>query len=89
VDEFNSIRPDNFTYAGLKALYEYFEELEEDCGNEIELDVIAFCVEYTEYTSIEEFHQNYDREDYPDMESIESYTQVIPIDDESFIIQDF
>jgi hypothetical protein len=50
-DAFRSIRPDNFTYAGLHALFDYLEEYEESCGEEIELDVIALSCEYSEHKS--------------------------------------
>lgn len=36
-DQFRAIRPDNFSYNGLKALYDYLEDIED-----YELDVIAF-----------------------------------------------
>ena len=81
-------RQDNFSDAGLDALFDYFEELENDCGIEIELDVVAICCEYTEYENLEEFQENYGT-DYETIEDIEYNTQVIMIDDESFIIQDF
>ena len=45
---FEQLRPDNFTYDGLEVLFEYFELLEEDTGEEMELDVIAICSEYSE-----------------------------------------
>lgn len=50
-DSFNSIRPDNFSYEGLKALYEWLEELEEDTGETVELDVVALCCKFSEYES--------------------------------------
>ena len=50
-DSFRSIRPDNFTHAGLNALFDYLEEYEDSCGEEIELDVIALCCEYSEHAS--------------------------------------
>ena len=34
-DAFRKIRPDNFTYEGLKALFNHFEELEQDSGEQI------------------------------------------------------
>lgn len=43
-------REDNFSYEAQRLLFEYFEECEESCGEEIELDVIAICCEYTEDT---------------------------------------
>ena len=80
------LRPNNFSYDGLQALFEYLEYLEEDIGEEFELDVIALCCEFTEYESLEEFHNNYSAEDYPDLEAIADATQFIQIDDDSFII---
>ena len=41
-------RGTQFSYDGLGVLFEYFEELESDMGEEIELDVIAICCEYAE-----------------------------------------
>lgn len=44
-------RFDQFGYAALRALFDYLEELEEDCGTEIELDVIALCCDWTAHGS--------------------------------------
>ena len=84
---FNGIRPDNFSYDGLEALFEYLEQYEQDTDDELELDVIAFCSEYTEYKNIKEYNDNYNTE-HESHEDIEE-TTVIGIDDESFIIQDY
>ena len=43
-------RKENFIYEGLAVLFDYLEELEASTGQEIELDVIALCCEYTEDT---------------------------------------
>ena len=51
IDAFKAIRPDNFTYAGLRAMFEWFEEMEDGTGEEIELDVIAICCDFSEYES--------------------------------------
>ena len=40
-------RYDQFGYDALKVLFEYLEELEADTGEELELDVIALCCEYS------------------------------------------
>lgn len=47
---FESIRPDNFTNEALEALFNYFQEIENSTGEEIELDVIAICCDYAEDT---------------------------------------
>ena len=81
-------RENNFSYRGLFVLFDYLEQLEDDIGEEIELDVIALCCEYAEYDSLAEFREDYG-EDYNTMQDIEYHTTVIMIDDESFIIQQF
>ena len=43
-DQFQAIRPNNFSYEALELLYDYFEELDPD----MELDVIAICCDYEE-----------------------------------------
>lgn len=107
-------RENNFSYAGRNALFEYLEELEEDTGEEIELDVVALCCEFTEYGNVQEFAAAYDDsyivwETEPEeadeeegteavggeidyeatLDKIREVTQVIDIDGDSFIIQDF
>ena len=49
-DAFQKIRPDNFSYEGLGALFEYLEECERDTGENYELDVIALCCDFSEDT---------------------------------------
>ena len=87
-NQFMKCRPDNFSYPGLLALWEYFEEYEDSTGEEIDLDVIAICCEYSEYKDLKEF-QAYYGEEYETREDIEEQTFLIPIDDNSFIIQQF
>ena len=84
----NMNRDSNFSYEGKKALFDYLEQYEQDCGTEIELDVIALCCEYSEYANLAEFQKDYG-EEYESMEDIQDATQVIKIDDEAFIIQQF
>ena len=43
-------RKDQFSYEGLEVLFNYLEELEQDIGEETELDVIALCCDYAEST---------------------------------------
>jgi hypothetical protein len=51
-------RSDQFTYDGLGVLFDYLEQLEDDLGEEIELDVIGLCCEFSEDTP-EEIADNY------------------------------
>ena len=41
-------RETQFSYDALNALFDYFEQYEQDTGEQIELDVIAICCEYSE-----------------------------------------
>ena len=82
-------RQEQFTYNGKKALFDFLEEYEDSTDEEIELDIIALCCDYTEYDSLEDFWLDYDEEDFPNKEAIEWHTLFIPIDDDAFIIQSF
>jgi len=48
----------NFTYKGLRVLYNYLDESFEE-ENPYNLDVIALCCEYSEYKDLEEFLKDY------------------------------
>ena len=49
--EFNRYdRSDNFTPEGIRVLFEYLEETSEDFGEDIKLDIIGLCCEYSEDT---------------------------------------
>ena len=85
---FEQLRPDQFSYQGLGALFDYFEEIEDGIGEEIELDVIGICCEYTEYEDLSEFQEDYG-EEYKTIEDIGDHTTVITVDDDSFIIQQY
>lgn len=41
-------RKEQFSYEGLEFLYDYLENLSDDIGEPIELDVIALCCDYAE-----------------------------------------
>lgn len=89
-DAFISIRPNNFSYIGLEALFDHFEQIELETGDCIELDVIAICCDYTEYENLEAFQDDYNAEDYPDIDTIKDFTTVIEIDgSDGFIVMNF
>ena len=102
-DSFSESYRNNFTYDGKIALYDYLTQYEEDTGEEIELDIVALCCEYNEYSDIEEYLQNYntdvdksefenDEEGFKDavIEEIENKTTLIKIDgSDGFIIQGY
>jgi hypothetical protein len=86
---FNQNRPNNFSHDGLVALFDYFEQCEADSGIELEFDPIAICCEYNEYENIAEFHKDYDKETYPNLEAINDATQLITLIDGGLIILAF
>lgn len=47
-DYFHKIRPDNFSYEGLRVLFDHLEEIDNSCGEESELDVIGLCCDFAE-----------------------------------------
>ena len=69
-------RMDQFSYEGLDILFDYLEQLSEDTGEPIELDVVALCCEYYE-TSIEELIDNYDIDAPDDGDDPDSITDVV------------
>ena len=85
---FKRCERDNFSYDGLKALFEYLEEYEDSTGEEVELDVIALCCEYMEYDSLKEYNDDYGTK-YSEIDTIQDDTTLIKIDDNSFIIQQY
>ena len=50
----NSERKNQFSYGALRALFDYYEELEQQSGEEIELDVVTICCDWTEYATASE-----------------------------------
>lgn len=78
VDAFHSMgREDQFSLPALYALFNYLEDLEQDSGEEMELDVIAICCDYTEYKTALEAAREYgyeselNAEDFEDREEYE------------------
>jgi hypothetical protein len=57
-EAFRRIRPCQFTHDALDFIFDYFEQLEEDTGEQIELDVIAICCDVSEM-STDEFIESY------------------------------
>lgn len=48
-----------FSYRGAEEFAEYLEQLEEDLGEEIELDVVAIRCDYSEFDSFQDWAQDY------------------------------
>jgi len=81
----NHDRGNQFSYEGLKALFDYLEEQERDTG-EMELDAIALCCDYVEYKDFQEFKQDYPSID--SMDQLRDKTMVLEFDG-GFLVQAF
>ena len=68
-------RYDQFGYDALVSLFDYMEQLEEDTGEEMELDVIALCCDYS-VDSVADIANNYDI-DIADMDDDEARSAVL------------
>ena len=60
-EEFKKIRKDDFTWDGLRALYEHLDDLSKDTGEDIEFCPVSFCCEFSEY-NLQEFNEDYNEE---------------------------
>jgi hypothetical protein len=95
MDAFKALRPDNFSYEGLSTLFDYLESHEEELGEEIELDVIALCCDYSEYANIAEAVEEcsgeiFDEDNENDaLEWLRNYTLALVVEGGGVIVQDF
>lgn len=72
IDQFRVMdRLENFSYEARELLFDYLEQYEEDTGEELEMDVIAVCCDYSE-DSPEDIASNYDI----DIEGIEDEDEI-------------
>ena len=52
-------RENHFSPEGFDALYDYLYDYSEDVGENFNIDVIAICCDFTEYSGWEELYNNY------------------------------
>lgn len=65
-------RSDNFTRAAREALFDYYEQLEDDLGEDIEFDCIAICCDWSEYADAQDWAKDYYTADQYDREIAEN-----------------
>lgn len=84
---FETLRPNNFTFTGLRAMYNFFDSLDQI----IKFDVIAICCEFTEYYTnanpLTQINEEYGTNFYS-LDDLRERTIVIE-SDVSIIIQNF
>ena len=90
-DSFSDTYKNNFSYEGKRALFDYLESLEEDTGNQIELDPIALCCEYAEYESLGDIQKEYSNivDQIESLDDLRDRTQAIECSNGHIIIQQF
>ena len=77
-----------FTHEGTKALFEYFEQYEQDSETQMEFDPVAIRCDFDEYESLEDVKENY--QDIETLEDLQNHTTVIEIpNSDRLIIQAF
>jgi len=87
INRFDQIdRSESFSITGRKALFEYFETLEEDLGEELDFDPIAICCEWSEYGDEEEAKEACGLDLNEDLED---KTIVIHLDNGGILLLDF
>jgi len=88
----NSERKNQFSYGALCALFNYYEEVEQSSGEEMELDVVAICCDWTEYDTALEAAQAYDfdKENEDKARSyLENNTTVLSLEGGGVVIANF
>ena len=87
MDHFRHSRPDNFSYEALEALFNYYEELSDELGSDIPLDVIAVCLDWSEMT-LDEMVDRYAGK-YSDFDALSSDTTVLKLSEDSALVMSF
>ena len=49
----------NFSFDGLKTLFDYLEQWEQEMDNQVEFDMVGICCDYSEYENKKELEKNY------------------------------
>ena len=77
-----------FSREGARALFEYFEQYEQDTGEQMEFDPVAFRCSFHEYESLKEVQENY--EDIETIEDLHDRTTVIEVPStDRLIVEEF
>jgi hypothetical protein len=92
-DEFRDMdRGKQFTYEGFEALFNYLEEVSQ-FDQDIELDPIAICCDFAEYTeeeALKEYGKFAETEDYDKLkEWLNDRTMVLECENDNIIVQGF
>jgi hypothetical protein len=70
-------RRSHFSRSALHALYEHYDELSNDIGEDIELDVVGMCCEWSEYKDIEAVKEDLITEPGVTLSDLQNSTTVV------------
>ena len=85
VDQFQKIRPNNFSREALFVMFDFFEEIDPD----MEFDPIAISCDFQEFDNFNDFKSDWGS-DIKTIEELENHTIVLKIPEtEKFVIQQF
>jgi hypothetical protein len=76
-----------WTYEAAAALVEYYEDYEQDTGEDFTFNPVDIRCTFTNWASLDEFNECYGRT-FEDVEELREYTEVIEYSD-GLIIADF
>jgi hypothetical protein len=80
----------NFSLEGSKAVFNYFDSLSDELGEQMEFDPIAWCCEFAEYASLKEFNTDYNSENpFDSWDQVAENTTVIELDNGGAVVGAF
>lgn len=98
-DEFEAYGRDNFSYEALEVLFNYYDNLSEDIGEDWELDVVSICCEWQEMDKEEilrQYSHYIDDEEAGEDEQLEQIldylrgdTEVIDLEGGTWLVRGF
>ena len=68
-------RKEQFSYEALEELFQYYDNLGNEFGSNIEFDMIGICCEWSEYDNLKEMEDAYDMP----LRALEDNTTVIKV----------
>tara|TARA_R110000744_G_scaffold146954_1_gene259888 strand:+ start:92 stop:400 length:309 start_codon:yes stop_codon:yes gene_type:complete len=72
-------RKDQFSKPALHAMFEYLDDLSDNIGEDIALDVVALCCEWREYEDLESYNKD-SGHSFEDLDDLRDNTSVIEFD---------
>lgn len=85
----NMNRGKKFGYKGWRAIGDYLENLSDDLGENIEIDIITICCEYSMAENAEEFYMEQQHLHGTDLPTMEEWEVDLSEDDKLAAISDY